>query len=346
MAPRRDQRMSERRATEERPHDLNSAIGGQPTTLSNLSGLAFCTVHCRVVEAHRPVPALGTVGQDLPLSGCLGIVHIPKSAGSAVRDSLTRIPGCYAGPFYFDKSHFGTREILEGVPRPHRSTVVTAELKAIAQSHRVIIGHYSARTLLDAGCQALATQVREPRARILSLYRYWQSTPDQERSGWGSWGALLVSAADLSFGDFLRTPSVWPMVENAMVRQLTGERLEPAPFRGRLQARSIPRRRSYIGLRQHLKIVEWSDRPQDFVERVCQAVGLSNASTVGRVNATTVTGAPERLSRDSLRLLERLTSSDRRLLEALMSDGILARRHGRQLDEEFHGAAESLKFVF
>lgn len=291
-------------------------------------------------------------GDDVPVVRCLGIVHIPKTAGAALRDALSRVAGCYTGPSYFDWTHFGSADVLNRIPDPNRSTVVSDELGEIVQSHRALIGHYSTRTLLDAGCKALATQVREPRARILSLYRFWQSTSEQERADWGPWGASVVSRADVPFVDFLQTSSVWPVTENAIARQLLGEPYKPPRVLWHRRPRRVRRRVScqhfsrYRDFCRYLKVVDWSDRAQGFVERVCEFAQLPEVPVIGRINVTRVTGEPERLTGDALRLLERLTASDRSLLDALMSDGLLARRSDRLLDDEFRRAAEALDFMF
>src|ERR1700733_11194164 len=101
---------------------------------------------------------------------CLGVIHLPKSGGSSLRVALAQLPGGYSGPFYFDERLFGSRAFVEGIRSPNREAIaMPKDLRAIAESHRVVIGHYCAASLLEAGCTELAIQVREPRARLLSL---------------------------------------------------------------------------------------------------------------------------------------------------------------------------------
>lgn len=287
----------------------------------------------------------GSGEQRARVADCLAIVHIPKTGGVALRAALAQIPGCYVGPLYFDPLHFGSRELLDAVPEPNRSAVATSEALAdVVGCYRILIGHYSTRTLIDAGCSMLATQVREPRARVLSLYRFWQSAPADERASWGLWGSSLIARADMPIDEFLRSKTVWPAIENAMARQLLGRRLRATGPLSIQWRRSLASRSAYSKLIERICVIEWSDRADEFLLRVCEAVGVGIPPPVERVNVTTVCAESQPLTPDTLRLLERITAADRGILEAFMADGVLTLRRPHQLDEEFAATAERLGF--
>jgi hypothetical protein len=230
---------------------------------------------------------------------------------------------------------------MEGVPSPNRETIATvADLRDIAHSHRVVIGHYSALSLLEAGCSDLALQVREPRARLLSLYRYWQSQPDSVRTSWGIWGQELVGKADLPLREFLTSPCVWPAVDNLLVRQTLAYRPKTGKIRvGRSNFSGL-----YSAFAQLPLIVEWSARSQQFMERLCEQIGASPVPVLARENATEVTEQEQKIDGALMRLLRRFTRADRMFLEKLSRDGFLAKRSRSDLNREFEETATRLGF--
>ena len=136
---------------------------------------------------------------------------------------FSHLAGCYTGPVYFDRQHFGTNRLADGVPKQTRHVIGSLEdVRRIIETHRLAMGHIAAHTLVSAGCDSLALQVREPRARILSLYRFWRAQDEGERSRWGLWGSDLIGQASKQLGAFLATPSIWPAVDNAIARQVCG----------------------------------------------------------------------------------------------------------------------------
>ena len=279
------------------------------------------------------------------MTGCLGVVHVPKSGGSAMRSALAQLPGCYTGPYYYDRAHFGSDELRRAVPQPNQATIVEAgRLAEIVGTHRSVIGHYAAPSLMAAGCAALAVQVREPRSRVLSLYRFWQAQPPHERAGWGAWASDLVAWADRPLEEFLRSPAVWPAVDNALSRQLLVDRTTSS-------ARQAARRRrwgalaaSYRHLRRRLRVVEWSQRSEVFLARICEVLGAEAVPALERENVTEVRAREQVIGQDSYRLLERLTRADSHLLGRLVADGLLLARTTEELDRDFQTTAERLGF--
>jgi hypothetical protein len=273
-------------------------------------------------------------------SGCLGVLHIPKTGGVALRDALEQFDGCYTGPLYFDTDHFGSVGMLQAIPSPNsRSVVSSADLAELVEKHTLVIGHYSTESLTGAGCTSLAVQFREPRSRILSLYRYWQAQSESVRTDWGRWGSKVVSKADLPLKDFLTSPEVWPAVDNAIARQT----VRYQPGEGRVGTSSLVSA-SYSNFSRRLVAAEWSSRSQDFLARICELTGISVVPVLKLTNATEVTGDEETIDRAVFNLLDQLTNLDRLLLDQLTRDGVLRRRSSADLNLEFETSASRLGF--
>jgi hypothetical protein len=267
-------------------------------------------------------------GVDLPR--CLGVVHVPKCAGTATRLALENSDGFYGGPLYFDEDHFGSRELVAALPADRQELVASpADLARLASSCRVVFGHYSASSLMAAGCGSLAIQVREPRTRVLSLYRFWRSQDPAERDSWGVWGRDLVSCADLPLGQFLAGQTVWPAVDNHIARQVAG---------------GLPLATTIAALSESGSILEWYDRSDRFVGRVLTFVGDSAAPALRRVNVTEAQDDGQPLDRDGLQRLEMSTARDRLLIDGLMDAGLLERRTEPELQAEFESTAERMGF--
>ncbi len=274
-------------------------------------------------------------------AGTLGVIHVPKSGGSALRAALGQIPGCYTGPLYFDEAHFGLTVLADAVPSPNRETITdVSDLADVVSAHRVVIGHYAAKSLLGAGCGSLALQVREPRARLLSLYTFWRSASDSDRASWGDWGSELMSRADLPLGRFLSCPEVWPAVDNVVTRQTMGYRLSRRSVFGR---RSIPSS-LYEDFRCRVSIVEWSSRSEDFLAKICAHLGILTWPALDRVNITEGRADEQSVDEATLKQIMRLTRADRTFLDRLSRDGLLPRRSAVDLDSEFEVTAGRLGF--
>jgi len=271
---------------------------------------------------------------------CIGVLHIPKTAGSAIRLAFGQIEGFYVGPLYFDDEHFGTRALADAVPPPHSDAIATtSDLAEIVKTHRVIMGHYATRSLVGAGCDSIAMQVREPRCRILSLYRFWQSQSDEARSEQGPWGKVIAKA-DLPFQEFLASPEVWPAVDNLIVRQAMSYRRS---HRWPWGHRSVPRR-LYHDLRNRLSVVEWSFRSEEFIARICGELGVSSWPDLIIENATDVVGEEEVVDDATAQRLARLTHADRTFLDRLSAERVLTHRSDADLNSEFERTAARLGF--
>ena len=273
---------------------------------------------------------------------CLGVLHVPKSGGSSLRVALAQMTDCYTGPLYFDHTHFGATAVAEAVPTPNRETIATlSDLAEITKTHRLIIGHYAGSSLLAAGCHSVALQVREPRSRLLSLYRFWQAQSESVRASWGPWGRDVVAKSDLPLKEFLAFRGAWPVLDNAIARQMLGHQKETLRS-ARAQRRNASH--AYSKFRSKLAVVNWSSRSQSFLEQLCQHLGESMVPTLERVNITPVLADEQRVDNQTSRLIERLTRVDRFLIDQLSVDGVLPARSSSDLDAEYEATATRLKF--
>jgi len=129
-----------------------------------------------------------------------------------------------------------------------------------------------------------------------------------------------------------------------MARQLLGQRWRPSPGPRRARARRVRSEGGYAALVRRASVVEWADRSQRFVERVCEAAGMAPVPRLHPVNVTEPSTEEQPVEGAALRQLSALTELDRALVEALMAEGVLARRSPGQLDEEFAHTAHRLGF--
>ena len=276
---------------------------------------------------------------------CLGLVHLPKCGGTALRTAFIQVAGCYTGPIYFDRQHFGTNRLADGVPAQTRHVIGSPEdVRHIVDTHRLVMGHVAGHMFVSAGCDSLAVQVREPRARILSLYRFWRAQEEDERSRWGLWGSELIGQADQPFCAFVASPSIWPAVDNSITRQVCGRGSSTRPRQMSGPRRGSALARQYRAIRPRLGIVEWSNRSDVFVERILEAIGSDTVPELGRENVAQPLDDTQVIDRTTHERLRRLTAADSQLLLRLAADGLLERRDTSDLDEEFEREAERLNF--
>jgi hypothetical protein len=273
----------------------------------------------------------------------LGIVHIPKTGGYAVRSALSAVCRLDESPAYHDAQLIAGTSIRD-LPRPTQDTFVTArQLREIGRGRQVLIGHYSAPTLVAAGCAELAVQLREPRSRLLSLYRYWQSQ-QAIREEWGPWGLTALGSSDLPFDKFITSPGVWPATSNAVARQLLVSRTPKNPRSAGRMTWNALNGKGYDALIARLSIVEWGSESQRFVDRICAKLAIDEPVVVPRENVTHISGCHQILRPSDRNHLDEATQLDREIIARLTSIDILPRRTSSELDDEFELTATRLGF--
>jgi hypothetical protein len=130
----------------------------------------------------------------------VAFLHIPKTGGTSLAHVL--------------ESGFTTEEIF-----PDRFGVGRHPARYLA-GFRLFHGHYSMQDiLLIPGRVRVVTVIREPRARLISQYRFHRSIILEASAARND---VLVSKAALSFEDYLRDPEVrqHPGVDNPATRSL------------------------------------------------------------------------------------------------------------------------------
>jgi hypothetical protein len=160
--------------------------------------------------------AFGTArGEVLPRC----FLHVPKCGGTSIHAALeTALPAGALAPRRMDTSILcGSRE-LEHVPASTRKIVVASreELHSI-EGYRAISGHFSLPTLLEVTAAPwIGTVLREPRARLLSLYLYWRQPKVFDM--WRPYSNDRYALQPLH--RFVAEPRVAPAIDNQVCRML------------------------------------------------------------------------------------------------------------------------------
>ncbi len=148
-------------------------------------------------------------------------MHVPKTGGLSIHEALERaLPPAWLSPKRWDSSFFAAGfEAFDQLTGDARQRVVAdGDLDCLAEA-RVISGHFCLENLERvAPAGAVATVLREPRARLLSLYTYWRLTP-----GLREWFHPYVVMSDLArrpLDDFLAEPQIAGATDNQVCRML------------------------------------------------------------------------------------------------------------------------------
>jgi hypothetical protein len=156
-----------------------------------------------------------------------GYLHIPKAAGSSVTDAMRRAIGERADttaslcPLRFDATLFGDFDVNR-LPEPFRSLELAGSGENL-ESYDVVIGHFSAPSLsIGRAPSDLATLLREPRSRLLSLYTFWRSWSAAEHEAWDPFDASR-HAMSHDWPQFLDDASIAFQTDNVAARMLLGD---------------------------------------------------------------------------------------------------------------------------
>lgn len=279
----------------------------------------------------------------------VGVVHVPKCGGTTLKNLLSNFKNTYTDEKYFEKSLLNRRHKPS---MPDGELVRFAnlnQLRPLYQSNSIIIGHFSAQCLRKAGAEIVVATVREPRSRLISLYRYWQSLDrigDLQRQGLR--GLQISSSLHSGFESFLTNFNVFQDTDNQITRFLSG----PLTTRGGLWAtlghhgsfeyRPIAGRWQKAVL-ANVDRVFWASETDHLLTYVASKVvqPSSTDSTNLHLNRTPVTGEIEYLRPSVVEELNARTRFDSEVLKLLMEENRLSFRNQHELDQEF--AHEALK---
>ncbi|MEP1125044.1 MAG: hypothetical protein ABJH68_14265 [Ilumatobacter sp.] len=148
----------------------------------------------------------------------IGVVHIPKSAGSSVSAALEEaLADRTWSPWDFDPAMFGP---LRDEPVPPTEIPRVIPDPARLREFDAASGHFALSTML-AGFDAadLVMLLREPRSRLLSHYEYWRGLPANLRSEDSTW-SVTAYARELDFDEWLVDPRTAYQTDNVVVRTL------------------------------------------------------------------------------------------------------------------------------
>ncbi len=236
-------------------------------------------------------------------------LHLEKTAGMSVVAALT--------------AEFHPLQI-DADPRrafpPHVLTPLPPFLLPRVRRCKLVWGHYDIPSIRRLGGGRFTfTFLREPRARILSLYRYWRGQAALDL-GWNGMNQPVLEAQRLDLAAFLRSenPVVVNYLDNFYVRRLTGayvmgagpDALAEDP-QGCLQAA--------LAALDSLDFVGLTEDADGSFRQLAARLNMETAPRVPRVNVTRAVPtkqAEAARAPDVQQALARLTSLDQIVYEA------------------------------
>lgn len=217
------------------------------------------------------------------------------------------------GPRRLDTSVFGDFSDFDEL-RPDVRALVAANAQELHElrDYRVVSGHFSLPSLLTlAPPAAIATVVREPRARLLSLYCYWRVTSQEH---WHPYDAHTYARRPLNA--FLAEPALAAAVDNQMCRLvLAGD--PRIPRRGFIAAGDVePLAHAVVDRLDGLGFVGLHELPDALWAELSRFFGVRLARATVNVTGQAPGAAPQPsdeglVTDDAFELLERRCAVDR-----------------------------------
>jgi len=203
-------------------------------------------------------------------------LHLEKTAGMAVTDVLA----AQFHPLQIDA------DLRRAFP-PHVLTPLPPFLLEKVRRCALVWGHYDVPSIARLGGGRFTfTLLREPKARILSLYRYWRGQAALDL-GWNGMNQPVLAAQRLSLAAFLTTDDPWILdyIDNFYVRRLTGQYcsfgardpLRAAPDEWLARAMSALQAFDFVGL---------TEDTEGAMARLGELLGFPAPASVPRVNVT------------------------------------------------------------
>jgi hypothetical protein len=150
----------------------------------------------------------------------IAFMHIPKCAGTAFYNSLTSALAPCRAIYGFDRCMFGEYSAFEEMRQDVRN-LIYLDFRDFPRDINFVSGHIGFSTLLAAYPNAqLLTVLREPISRVLSLWLYYRSLPDEHLIPWGREWSDIVRIARLSLFDFLMDRRIACQTDNQLTRLL------------------------------------------------------------------------------------------------------------------------------
>ncbi|CAF9942761.1 hypothetical protein IMSHALPRED_004617 [Imshaugia aleurites] len=152
-------------------------------------------------------------------SSVIVFTHVPKSAGCTFGEAFVQAIKPNRPLFGFDLSLFGGFKEFEACSSEVRATIFQST-DAVPTNADFVGGHFSFATTKAVFPQARHIMIlREPTARLLSLWVFWRGQPDVELDRWAGWGDI-VRLSHLSLETFLEKPEAACNTDNAYIRAL------------------------------------------------------------------------------------------------------------------------------
>lgn len=148
----------------------------------------------------------------------VGVLHIPKSAGSSVSAALRAALEDRAwSPYDFDPALFGP---LRDEPVPPTEVARVLPDPSRLRDYDAASGHFAFSTMLTGFDRAdIVMLLREPRSRLLSHYEYWRGLPAHLRDSDSTW-SVTAYARELDFDAWLLDPRTAYQSDNVVLRTL------------------------------------------------------------------------------------------------------------------------------
>jgi hypothetical protein len=203
-------------------------------------------------------------------------LHLEKTAGMAA----TEVLAAQFHPLQIDA------DVRRTFP-PHVLTPLPPFLLERVRRCALVWGHYDVPSIARLGPGRFTfTLLREPKARILSLYRYWRGQAALDL-GWNGMNQPVLAAQRLSLAAFLATDDPWILdyIDNFYVRRLTGQYCS---FAARDPLRAAPDEwlARAVDALQAFDFVGLTEDTAGAMARLGDLLGFPAPAAVPRVNVT------------------------------------------------------------
>ena len=203
----------------------------------------------------------------------ISFLHVERTAGTA----LVRWLSSHFHPAQIDPDPF------RSMP-PHVLSPFVPDAMGRFSGFPLVHGHYDLPSLHRLGTErAVVMMLREPRARLLSLYYFWRSIdPGLLGSADGNWNVRY--AHDNSLLDFLSIddPYLVDCIDNPYVRRLTGSYASWGD--DPLSVRPLETLDLAVAALRSLRVVGIVERMEDSLRHLGTVLGFDDVGTVATIN--------------------------------------------------------------